>query len=147
MAAIAKNYGVTVILEPRAAGLSAAATFAAEWGVLNGFDAQLLIPADIADLSAQEIETLLATVDKSPSVTVCAATDGGTNALLTSPPDAICFDFGFGSSRRHILSARQQGISCRSLRMPNLSYDIDTPADLVRQQIHFHRTRTAGENP
>ncbi|HET7313876.1 MAG TPA: hypothetical protein VFJ08_05955, partial [Salinisphaera sp.] len=137
----------TVILEPRAAGLSAAAAFAAEWSVEHGFDAQLLIPADISELSAQEIATLLAAIDHGPAVTICAATDGGTNALLTSPPNVIRFDFGFGSSRRHMLSARQRGISCRLLRMPNLSRDIDTPADLRGQRIHLQPTRGAGMHP
>lgn len=138
MAAIAKTYGATVILEPGTAGLSAAAAFAAEWSTRHGFDAQLLIPADIAELSTQEIDLLLTTLDNRPSVTVCAATDGGTNALLTSPPDVIDFSFGFRSSRRHLLLARQRGIPCRLLRLHNLSRDIDTPADLLGQKNHFY---------
>lgn len=144
MAYIAKTYDATVIMEPREAGLSAAAAFAAEWSVRHGFDAQLLIPADIAELSTREFDRLLAMSDDGPSVTICAATDGGTNALLTSPPNVIRFDFGFGSSRRHALSARQRRIPCKFLRMRNLSHDIDTPADLVRQRPHLKPRRRAG---
>lgn len=144
MASIAQAYGVTVIMEPRVAGLSAAAAFAAEWSAQHGFDAQLLIPADIAELSATEINSLLATLDNRPSVTVCSATDGGTNALLTSPPNAIRFDFGFGSSRRHVRSARQHCIRYRLLRMQNLSHDIDTPADLLAQRTRQAAVRSTG---
>lgn len=147
MAAIAKSYGVTVIVEPRASGLSAAAAFAADWSRQHGFDAQLLIPADIAELSASEIDTLLATIGNGPSVAVCAATDGGTNALLTSPPDVIRFAFGFRSSQRHILSARQHGIPCRLLQLPSLSHDIDTPADLPGQRCHCQSVRDAEMHP
>lgn len=147
MARIAKTYGATVIMEPGAAGLSAAAAFAAEWSARHGFDAQLLIPADIAELSAPEINRLLATIENGPSVTICVATDGGTNALLTSPPNVIRFDFGFGSSRRHAQSARQRRIPCKLLRMRNLSYDIDTPADLLSQRTRLEPMRGAGVYP
>lgn len=133
MATIARSAGATVIREPRAAGLSCAARRAARFSLEQGFDTQLLIPADIAELSVREINTLLATALRGPSVTVCPAVDGGTNALMTSPPDAIDFSFGPHSGWRHVIAARRRGLHSQLLRLRQLSHDIDTPADLPFQ--------------
>lgn len=139
MAAIASDYGVPVIAEPEIAGLSEAAQLAAGWSLARGFDTQLVIPADIAELSADEIIRILEHATDTPSVTICPSSDGRTHALMTSPPNAIPFAFGFASSWRHALLARQRHIPYHLLRLPKLSHDIDTPADLA----HFNRQRRA----
>lgn len=139
MAETAASYGVDVIPERTADGLSAAAQLAAGWSLARGFDTQLVIPADIAELSAEEIEHILACATPTPSVTVCPSVDGRTHALMTTPPNAIPFAFGFASSWRHSLLARQRHISCQVLQLPKLSRDIDTPADLAQ----FNQRRRA----
>lgn len=130
IADLAKQHGAQALLEPVAEGLSAAAERAADWSRLHGYDAQLLIPADIAHLDESEIRTLLATYSGSPSVVLCPADDGGTNALLTSPPGAIPFQFGKHSAAAHEEAAMQQGIPCQTIELTHLRFDLDTPADL-----------------
>lgn len=140
MAETAERYGVAVIPEPEAAGLSAAAQLAAGWSLARGFETQLIIPADIAELSTEEVNTLLPCATATPSVTICPSSDGRTHALMSSPPNAIPFAFGFASSWRHMRLAWQRDIPCEILRLPKLSHDIDTPADLA----HFNwRRRTS----
>lgn len=139
MARVASGYGIDVIPERKAEGLSAAAQLAACWSLARGFESQLIIPADIAELSVEEIGQILTSATTTPSVTVCPSVDGRTHALMSTPPNAIPFAFGFASSWRHSLLARQRHISCQVLRLPKLSRDIDTPADLAQ----FNQRRRA----
>ena len=58
------------------------------------------------------------------------ADDLGTNALLTTPPDAIPFLYGIDSSLAHQQAAEQRAISFQLLELPELALDVDTPADI-----------------
>lgn len=130
VAELAGTLGVSVLREAGTDGLSAAVTQAAGWSIAHGFDSQLVIPADIGRLDADEIAALLRHPRPRPSVIVCAARDGGTNALLTTPPAAIPFAFGERSSEAHRKAAQRRGIPCTVLCFPHLSIDIDTTRDL-----------------
>ena len=62
-------------------------------------------------------------------------TDGsgeGTNALLLRPPDLIPFAFGPGSRHAHVAAAESAGATARAIHDEELSFDLDTPADLDR---------------
>lgn len=127
---LAVNYGAMVLEEPVADGLSQAARRAAAWACRKGYSAQLIIPADIVQLDEAEIRQLLETNDEEPFVVICPANDGGTNALLTSPPDAIPFRFGARSAEAHREIALRFSLTCQVLDLSNLRFDLDTPADL-----------------
>lgn len=129
-AAIARRCGATALFEPAQAGLSAAAQWAADWSARHGFDRQLLVPTDIAELDDNEIRGLLEYAHPGPSVVICPARDAGTNALLTTPPGVIPFRFGARSSELHRDSARRQGIECTILDLPHLRFDVDSADDL-----------------
>lgn len=133
MAEIAIKQGVSPIMEPEEAGLSVAATIASKWSIQHGFSAQVIIPSDISELSSDEIKTLLNEVRCTPFITICPAADGGTHALMTSPPDAIEFAFGYASCIRHLMLAKHYGIPFKVLWLPKLSIDIDTPEDFIRE--------------
>ncbi|MFC6669889.1 hypothetical protein [Marinobacterium aestuariivivens] len=111
-------------------GLSVAAQRAAEWSRRHGYEAQLLIPADIARLDESELRRLLDHRSRGPCVLICPASDAGTNALLTTPPDAIPFCFGERSSALHHAAALRRGLHCELLQMEHLRFDVDTPDDL-----------------
>ena len=130
IAAIAESYGAAVVIEKEGTGLNGAATLAAQWSCDHGFDSQLLIPADIPELSEVEIGQLLGQSRKSPSVLVCPASDGGTNALLTTPPNVVPFQFGRESCNAHLMAAKEQRVSCELLQLKKLTFDLDTPDDL-----------------
>ncbi len=145
VAEIARSYGAEVQMEQppsrsqgeplcgpdlRTEGLNGAAALAAEWSVRRGFDSQLLLPADIAELSEAEIRRLLEHPREVPSVLICPADDGGTNALLTTPPNVIPFQFGPRSSRAHLAAALKRSIPAALLRLEKLTFDLDTPEDL-----------------
>lgn len=128
---LASKHGAMVLEEAAADGLSLAAQRAAAWACRHDYPAQLLIPADIVQLDEGEIRRLLeARRNEAPCTVICPASDGGTNALLTAPPDALPFHFGPLSAEAHREAALYQGLSCQVLELTNLRFDLDTPADL-----------------
>lgn len=127
---LAKRYGAMVLEELVADGLCQAAHRAADWACRAGYTAQLLIPADIVQLDEVEVRQLLKTCNEGPSVVICPASDGGTNALLSSPPDVLPFCFGPHSAVAHREAARRLGLSCQILELSRLRFDLDTPTDL-----------------
>ncbi|MGH2721159.1 MAG: hypothetical protein ACRDJO_06095, partial [Actinomycetota bacterium] len=63
---------------------------------------------------------------------VAASADGGTTALLRTPPDAIEPAFGPGSAGLHTAAALRAGRSVVLVTPPSLRLDVDRPADLER---------------
>ena len=115
------------------ASLTAAVELATRYSVRRGFGSQLVIPSDIALLDAEEIEELLATPRATRSVVLCPSSDeGGTNALLTSPPDVIPIWYGPGSFARYRAAAEGAEIPVTVRKMPSLALDLDTPEDVRR---------------
>lgn len=134
---LARGHGASVLRELRPAGLSGAAALAAHWSKKHGFDSQLLVPADIARLDADEFRTLLRQPRSAPSVLICPASDAGTNALLTTPPDVVPFCFGPNSSEAHQAAALKRSLPCELLQFDHMRFDLDTPEDL-HSLMHQH---------
>ena len=78
-------------LRQKGSGLNEAVSEGAAWAKAQGYAAICVLPADLADPSADDLARLLAL---SEGVSIAPAHDGGTNALLVSPPDAISFHYG-----------------------------------------------------
>ncbi|WP_296057515.1 2-phospho-L-lactate guanylyltransferase [uncultured Amphritea sp.] len=133
---IAVSHGAEVLLEEqKLAGLNAAVTLAAEYNERRGVETQLVIPGDIETLDFDEIECLLSHRVVVPSVVVCPSYDGGTNAMMTTPPNIVPFSFGPDSCQIHLLSAFDEGLHTTRLFLENLSFDVDRPEDLDRAEI------------
>ena len=114
-------------LRQASSGLNNAVTEGAAWAKLHGYGAICVLPADLADPSAADLARFLTL---GVGVSIAPAHDGGTNALLVSPPDAISFHFGKGSSLAHQRAAA--GLACTIMPLESFRYDIDTSADLAR---------------
>ncbi len=96
----------------------------------RGASTMLLLPADIPLVTKADIQALLAQ-HTCPGVSLAAAgSDGGTNALLVSPPDIIAPAFGENSCQRHSTHAREQGLEPAVLNTSGLNLDIDTLEDI-----------------
>jgi len=88
-----------------------------------------VLPADVPQLA----ETDLTALDEAHEhgITLCPALiDGGTNALVFTPPLAVPLVFGPESLARYEQQALDQGIPVRILPVSGLQRDIDRPADL-----------------
>lgn len=130
IAEIANAEGVAVVFEDGAAGINAAAERAALWAAEVGADALLIVHADLPVLLDSEFALLMEKA-KNYSVVVAESVDGGTNAILVSPPDAIDFHFGPNSASAHENAAAASGRSVTRLRLDWLARDVDTPGDLL----------------
>jgi len=108
-------------------GLNEAVTEGAAWAAAKSYGSICVLPADLADPSAGDLARLLALGE---GVNIAPAHDGGTNALLVSPPDAISFNYGKGSCLAHQRAAA--GLPCTIIPLESFRYDIDTSADLAR---------------
>lgn len=96
----------------------------------QGAEALLVIPGDLPTLTAADIQLLLER--HAEGLSLCPAIrDGGTNALVCSPPDAIDFQFGKDSAQRHLDTANSHGIKALRMAIPAFFRDIDIPDDLV----------------
>lgn len=131
----ALSEAATARLIPEAADGDYCATLGAAAAELGRAGARhlLVLPADLPTLSAGDIQGLLAAHTAAPphQVTICSATrDGGTNALVLTPPTALPFLFGPDSARRHLLAATSRGLAARQLELPAFARDIDTPDDV-----------------
>lgn len=115
--------------------LNAALEQAALWACREGASALLVLPADLPLVALEDVEALWRASQQlaSPSSLVIAP-DGrgaGTNALLVRPPDALRFQFGPDSFRRHCQQAQRLGLACHIHRSPRLELDVDLPGDLA----------------
>ncbi|CUK27442.1 2-phospho-L-lactate guanylyltransferase [Cognatishimia activa] len=126
---IAEGLNVTVIDEPRGAGLSGAVSYAASVARQQGYARLCVIPADLVAPKRADLRRFL---HSDVAVTVCPSTDLGTNALLVSPPDAIPFRYGKRSASLHLQEAQNRGLEACMMRLDSLSFDMDTTTCLAR---------------
>ena len=142
-AALACSAGVRVMDDFENAGMTAALTKAARQLADEGCDGMFVVPADVPLISAADVEMLVLAHRAAPSLTlVPACSDGGTNALLCSPPGVVRFCFGEDSLRLHQNEAGASGIAAQILRSERIGQDIDRPADVAAFFRHPSATRS-----
>ncbi len=131
-AAIAHCMGAGVLADTENTGTTAAVTKAARHLACMEHEGMLVIPADVPAITPADIDAIVAAHRAAPAVTlVSACSDGGTNALACSPPDAIAFCFGNDSFRRHHAAAKACGIEPQVIDLERVARDIDRPDDVA----------------
>ncbi len=142
---IAEARGAQCIDEPRSGpagpdALNAALTLARDEAMARLASAILVLPADLAFVTAADIGAMIAAGSADPGGLVTIAPDGkqeGTNALLLSPPDLIGFSFGTASFDAHCAAAVRAGLKPAIVERPGLEFDVDAPEDLSRIAGHY----------
>jgi 2-phospho-L-lactate guanylyltransferase len=130
VAEFAREMSCEFLAEDPESGLSANLDTGAGKLQREQVDRLLVVPGDLPMLHAADIDQLLS--EHSGGLSVCPASrDGGTNALVISPPGAIKFCFGEHSARRHQEAAHAVNLPCRNSSHTAFSRDIDTPEDLI----------------
>jgi len=127
----ARAGGAEVVPDPDEGGHSGAALAGIARASELGAECVVLLPGDCPLLAPRELERLLTGVPRSYVAVVPDRHGSGTNALALAPPDAIRPAFGEGSCARHVAAAREAGVPFSVERLPSLSLDLDTPADVV----------------
>lgn len=126
VAALARHHGAAT-LPDTADSLNGALAQAAAHAIATGAEALLVLPGDVPLATLGALEALLH-VDA--NVVLVPSRDGGTNAMLLRPPNALPFLFGVGSLARHQSAATNAQLSVQVLHDPALALDIDSCGDL-----------------
>lgn len=104
--------------------------------------AVLYLSADLPLVSAADILELVDAVPH-PGVAIARARDGGTNALLVRPAEALTPMFGHQpSAAAHERQAADRGIAARILDIPGLALDVDTLDDLRAARLARYAKRS-----
>lgn len=140
---IGREFGARVLREPREGGMCGAVSHAARILEAEGAGGVLVLPADIPAVRPSDVDAMLALHRETQAVTLVEARrDGGTNAIVVSPPGAIAFRFGLRSAHAHREEARRRCVPAIDLVLPRVQLDIDEPEDLLAFQAIGERTRT-----
>lgn len=128
-ASLAREFSCRLLADDASGNLCANLDRAAVRLAAEGAGTLLILPADLPGLSGSDIGSLLDAHRGGVTVAV-AARDGGSNALLLTPPSAIPTRFGPDSAARHIAAAEAQGLQATALDLPAFAQDIDTADDV-----------------
>lgn len=129
--ALAEGLGFAAIRE-RGHGLNQALELGRRWALGAGAEALLVLPGDLPLVrSADLVEIIDIAQQQSHGIVLAPSKDGGTNALLLHPPQAIPFRFGADSAQRHRDEAELRGLAVTAMTRGTLAFDVDTPADLA----------------
>ena len=130
VAEFARELDCDFLAETSGADLSSKLDNAADHLKLAGVDVLLVVPSDLPMLRAADIDQLLK--EHKDGLSICPASrDGGTNALVMSPPGAIEFCFGRHSAKHHLEAADSAKLRTEKISHAAFSRDIDTPDDLI----------------
>jgi 2-phospho-L-lactate guanylyltransferase len=128
VATLAREQGCLIMLETTN-GLNENLTVVAQELQKKMIDGILIVPGDLPMLSPAAIDDLIKS--HGTGISLCAAEkDGGTNALLCTPPAAIHFHYGKDSARLHLAEAKNNGVKCQQQFLSDFQTDIDEPDDL-----------------
>ena len=116
---------------PDPGGLNPSLTLGAEWAIHSGARSLLIVPCDLPLLQEQDIRALLDVSGDARSVGIAPTRDGGTGALLLSPPDILTPLFGPDSFRRHLAAARAAAVPIWTVRRTGFLRELDTVEDLT----------------
>lgn len=128
---LARRYEARVVEDGARDGHTGAVTAAARLLLAEGRAGMLTVPGDVPLVTPDEIGQIIAAHCPVPSFTIVPSHDeGGSNAVLLSPPDAVPLRFGVDSFFPHLHAAKARGIRPTVLRLPGIALDIDRPEDL-----------------
>ncbi len=96
-----------------------------------GAEAVLVLPSDLPLLTVDDLAQLADLPQAGRGMVIAPSHDGGTNALLLRPPDAIPYSFGAASFARHLAFAQAAGLPYRVYHSSTLALDVDYPEDLA----------------
>lgn len=126
---LAREFDCRLLADDASGNLCANLDRAAARLAAEGAGTLLILPADLPGLTGRDIGDLLAAHQGGVTVAV-AARDGGSNALLLTPPGAITTRFGPDSAARHVAAAEARGLRATALDLAAFARDIDTADDI-----------------
>ena len=126
---LADEFGVDVFADS-ATDLSGAVAEASEHvRTSRAASGTLFVPGDVPLIAPSDVAAILS--GHQQVTLVPDASDVGTNALATSPPNAFDYLFDGKSFKPHLATAKHAGLETRVVRRPAFGIDVDTVAELA----------------
>jgi len=125
---LVKNFGMTFLKENQE-GLNQALNQATKWCIKNKAELVLVLPADVPLVTTNDVNGLIQMSLKN-SIVVSPSRNGGTNALLQTPPGTVSPCFGPNSFKRHLDKALAKHVRTKIYISSNIMLDIDNETDL-----------------
>ena len=140
---LALDYGARIFENDARDGHTGAVTAAARRLAAEGETGMLTLPGDVPLVTADEIGRIIEAHRSAPSFTIVPSHDeGGSNAIMLSPTEAVPLSFGVDSFHPHLRAATARGIRPTVLRLPGIALDIDNPQDVATFLRIPSQTRT-----
>jgi 2-phospho-L-lactate guanylyltransferase len=98
-----------------------------------------VLPGDLPLLTTEALTAALRTLGP---VVVARSSRDGTSLLLRRPPRVIPARFGPDSFARHVALAEARGLPTAVVDLPDLSFDLDLPVDILTLLADGRRGRT-----
>jgi len=125
---LVKSFGMTFINENQK-GLNQALNQATRWCILNNAERVLILPADVPLITSTDVNNIVKMAQNNTMV-ISPSQNGGTNALLQTPPGIVSPSFGPDSFRKHIKKALTKRVQTKIYVSSNIMLDIDSERDL-----------------
>lgn len=125
---LVKNFGMTFLKEKQE-GLNQALNQATKWCIKNKAELVLVLPADVPLVTSNDVNGLIQMALKN-SMVISPSRNGGTNALLQTPPGIVSPCFGPDSFKRHVDRALAKNVRTKIYVSSNIMLDIDNETDL-----------------
>jgi len=110
----AKDFGITFLKEAQE-GLNQALDQATKWCIRNAAESVLVLPADAPLITPKDINQIIKLALNFNSIVISPSLNGGTNALLQTPPGIISSSFRSESFRKHISHALAKHIQTKCI--------------------------------
>jgi 2-phospho-L-lactate guanylyltransferase len=134
LAEIVEPSGARLVVQ-RGMGLNEGLEQARFDALVDDIETLVVLHGDLPNLQAGDVETLISALPDGDAPAVAIAPDRagtGTNGLVLRPPGVIRFRFGAGSFAKHLEEVERAGVPLVAVNRAGLSFDLDTPEDLVR---------------
>ncbi len=127
---MAEEFGFLMIEDTRNESETAAIEMATAWSEQRGYDATIVVPADIPLITGEELERVLEAAPDEGAVFVPAYDGRGSNCILRRPASIIPLRFGNDSFAPHCAAMKRTGKELILLDLPGIGLDVDNPHEL-----------------
>jgi len=142
--ALAHELGALTVDEGHPRGLNGATQVGTDFCLGHGATTLLVLLSDLPLIRPQDIAHLFQQLSGKPEILLVRCKYGdGTNAFMRVPPLVMQPCFGGPSLAAHQKAARQQGIACRVIQAPSITFDLDSVEDLKQCEHKILAPHTA----
>lgn len=127
---------------PDLGGLNPSVEAALQQASAEGYQAAVVLPADVPYVQAGDVLCLLDALQDPQAVALVPSPDGGTNGLAMRLPPGLLPAFGPQSFARHRELASRAGLKPVVVQPAGLARDVDEPGDLTPDLMRWLRPPT-----